>query len=318
MSQPYLSVVVSGRNDDYGGHFLHRFTHFLDNLSALCERHALDTELIVVEWNPVADRPRLAEVLDWPRGLNHFRTRLLTVSAELHARFEQADRIAFFEFHAKNAGIRRAAAPFVLSTNADVLPNEELIAHLAQRTLRDDRAYRISRWDIEGQLPADIEGERRLRYCAEHVYRTTVQDRFVAVGQIDRVRYKRWWSNLWRWGNRALEYRLYTCAAGDFTLMSADGWSRLRGYPQVPSMTGLDGFLLFAAVAAGLKQHVFAEPMRLYHQDHQRQHAQRLKTFDYDWYRAKRREMLKRRQALILNDEQWGLGDVTLPEQSID
>lgn len=315
---PYLSIVVTGRNDDYGGRFVYRFNHFLDHLSALCERHQLDTELIVVEWNPVPDKPPLADVLNWPRGLRHFRTRLLGVSAALHERLENADRIPFFEFCAKNVGIRRAAAPFVLSTNADVLPSNELIKHLATHPLKDDRVYRVSRWDVRGDLPEGLDVDQRLRYCAQHVYQRTVEDRFVAVPGLDRVRFKRWWSNLWRWGGRAMEYRLSTCAAGDFTLMAAERWRRLRGYPQMPSMTGLDSFLLYVAVTDGLIEQRWTDPIRLYHQDHQRQHTARLHTFDYTWHRRQRRLMLRGGEPLILNDEQWGLADEQLPEIQID
>jgi hypothetical protein len=57
--KPYLSFVIAARNDDYGGNFLHRMQVFVNVLFWLWERHNLDAELVVVEWNPPKDRPRL-------------------------------------------------------------------------------------------------------------------------------------------------------------------------------------------------------------------------------------------------------------------
>jgi len=64
--RPYLSVVVTSRNDDHGGNLRRRMQVFVSALVAQCRRHQLPAELIVVEWNPPSDRPRLAEALEWP------------------------------------------------------------------------------------------------------------------------------------------------------------------------------------------------------------------------------------------------------------
>jgi hypothetical protein len=66
VSRPYLSVVVTARNDDHGGNLLKRMQIFLDGFIALSNKYSLSAELIVVEWNPPADRPPLQDVLRWP------------------------------------------------------------------------------------------------------------------------------------------------------------------------------------------------------------------------------------------------------------
>src|SRR5688500_10937699 len=64
----HLSVVATSRNDNHGGFLTHRMQHFVDGLAAQCARHGLRAELILVEWNPPADRVPLAEELRWPAG----------------------------------------------------------------------------------------------------------------------------------------------------------------------------------------------------------------------------------------------------------
>ena len=54
---PYLSVVVTARNDDHGGNLLGRMQVFVDAWISQAKRHNLSSELIVVEWNPPAGRP---------------------------------------------------------------------------------------------------------------------------------------------------------------------------------------------------------------------------------------------------------------------
>jgi hypothetical protein len=68
-SAPYLSVVTVMRNDDYGGHLLHRFHRSIQTLGELALKHALTVELVVVEWNPPPDTPRLRDALLWPDSL---------------------------------------------------------------------------------------------------------------------------------------------------------------------------------------------------------------------------------------------------------
>ena len=52
----------------------------------------IPSELIIVEWNPPADRARLAERCEWPEDLGPCQVRLIEVPAELHQRFAHAER----------------------------------------------------------------------------------------------------------------------------------------------------------------------------------------------------------------------------------
>src|SRR5437762_13916644 len=91
IEEPLLSVVVTSRNDDHGGSLLRRMQTFVNCLVGQCKRHRLSAELVVVEWNPPADRPRLARALRWPADTGPCSVRVVEVPAGLHRRFKHAE-----------------------------------------------------------------------------------------------------------------------------------------------------------------------------------------------------------------------------------
>jgi len=167
---PYLSVVAASRNDDHGGGLLRRMQAFLDNFLGQCRRHRLDAELLLVEWNPPTDRPRLADALRWPADLRPGAVRIFEVPNEVHRRFAHADQLSLFQMIAKNVGIRRARGRFILAANIDLLFSDELMAFLAARRLKAGRMYRIDRFDVAADVPA-IGVDEQLEYCRSHLLR---------------------------------------------------------------------------------------------------------------------------------------------------
>src|SRR5207249_2991763 len=89
--RPYLSLVVAARNDDHGGNLRTRMQIFLDAWINQAKRHQLDSELIIVEWNPPPDRPRLRDAMRWPENTGPCRVRIIEVPSEIHARYRHGD-----------------------------------------------------------------------------------------------------------------------------------------------------------------------------------------------------------------------------------
>ncbi len=173
---PYLSVVVTSRHDNHGEGLLARFQTFVDVLLDQCERHQLPAELIIVEWNPPLDRPRLAEVLRWPTRHEVCPVRFLEVPPALHRQFPNHSGLPLFQMLAKNVGIRRARGEFILCTNIDLLFAEELIAWLGQRPLRRGRLYRIDRHDVAAGVTTLSTTEERLAYCRANLLRVNARE----------------------------------------------------------------------------------------------------------------------------------------------
>ena len=146
--KPYFSVVVTSRNDDHGGDMLGRMNIFTETLVEQLARYRVPSELIFVEWNPPADRPRLRDALSWPADRYPCDVRFVEVPAEVHAKFRHAQALPLFQMIAKNVGIRRARGDFVLATNVDILFSDALVRHIAARRLSQHRMYRMDRHEI--------------------------------------------------------------------------------------------------------------------------------------------------------------------------
>jgi len=174
--EPYLSLVVTARNDDHGGNLLGRMQIFVDGWLAQARRHNIPSELIIVEWNPPEGRPPLAEALQWPADSAPCEVRIITVPLDVHSRYQHGVNLPLYQMIGKNVGIRRARGRFILATNIDILFSDELAAFLGSQQLRSDRMYRIDRYDAMSDVPAGAPIEEQLAYCKTHLIRINRRD----------------------------------------------------------------------------------------------------------------------------------------------
>ena len=329
---PRLSVVAATRNDEHGGNQLARTQIFIHGLAEQAQRFRLPIELLLVEWNPPADRPPLASALDWP-GSEFFQPRIVTVPSDLHRTFAHADGLPLFQMIAKNAGVRRAASDFILATNIDILLSDELFASFAG-DLKPDALYRVERLDIEADLnrsplpsPAEC---RALPWIRAHRQDGT----HYPDGRLEpwyaqmRSRLNR---TLWNVTHGGALPELFTWGCGDFTLTTKGVWDRMHGYPEWPMYSfHLDSLALVMAYAAGIEMVTLAPPKVAYHLEHGAgsgwtpEGARRLfgrldaagvpylSGRDYD--RVAREILGKGRGFHPLNDASWGLAGTELPE----
>jgi len=275
---PRLSVVATSRNDDHGGDALARTQLFVDGLADQAERFDLPIELVLVDWNPPADRPPLAEALRW-RQADQFRPQVITVPREVHNTLPNADRLPLFQMIAKNVGIRRSRAPFVLATNIDILLSDELFAYIAAG-LKPNALYRVDRRDVKAQLDGpslpSLAECRMLPAIREHTRwgvrypngrppaprkQTSAMPRQPLDRELRRVAMAAW--------DRLVLPKLHTLACGDFTLTSTEIWSSMRGYPEWPLYSWqLDGVPIYQAFAGGVESVNLQPPMLAVHLEH--------------------------------------------------
>ena len=310
-NNPYISFVITTRNDNYGGNSLHRMQTSVNSLLTLCDKESLNTELIIVEWNPPSDTPRLAEVLSLPKTPE---VRFIEVPNEIHKKLPNSEKISIFEYIAKNVGVRRARGEYVLVTNPDIIFSTELIRYLALKTLSPECFYRIDRHDVEEVVPLDKSIEEQLEFCAENWVKVcTIR------GDMKRTRhlldYRSVRAIIGWLRNGVVNYSLsgiHTNASGDFLLMHRKHWHKLHGYPELPTYAHIDSYMCFMAVSAGLLQITLRGKKRIYHQGHIRS-ANALPKTNLEILLNRAKRMIKLQQPLILNDEKWGLGDENLP-----
>jgi hypothetical protein len=314
--------VVAARNDNYGGDFLQRTQNFISVLLALCEKHALAAELIIVEWNPPAENLPLAVALKWPASHPHTGIRIIRVSEELHKKYPGSERLPLLEFVGKNVGVRRARGEYILVTNPDIIFPEAMIKFLAGAKLSADRFYRAIRYDVA--VPASpIPPGEYLGYCRQHVarinaYLGSFDNKLSARLALKRIAFS--WLGYFIWRYRLFPLPMpFTNASGDYMLMHRDHWQALHGYPEIigsdkNGLFHIDTFMVYEAMFLGLKQVRLSNRLRIYHLEHGRPRVLNLAGQAVEETRSK---LLKARKPVIINDNQWGLGNYDLPEQSI-
>jgi hypothetical protein len=330
--KPLLSVVAAARNDDHGGDLLRRMQLFVNCLDALCERHGLAAELVLVEWNPPAERPPLSEALEWASGPRACGVRIVTVPPGVHQRFKHGDGLPLFQMIAKNAGVRRARGEYVLATNVDVVFSDELVSFLASGRLREGRLYRVERYDVAAMpsaLPSALPSEagsidELLAWCARDVVRISARDATLDLRTGERHTI---------YVPRTRRAHLHTNACGDFQLMAARHWRELRGYAEFETYSmHLDSLLSYAAHFSGVREEVLADPMRVYHFEHAggwtpgEKRSRTLETrlrkagvpqLEHATFDAWALEMTRSGRPIIFNDEDWGLASDVLTEESL-
>src|SRR5436853_34606 len=152
-SDPKFALVVTGRNDNYGGDFRGRLAATLEwNL-----QYERFIEAIYVEWNPLPTQPSDAEWL-----VKKFKNlRVYIVSPERHKQCCTNPKMPMMEYFAKNVGIRRAKAPWICAANADVLIGPDMFERMSR--LRTNAAYCSHnvniRWSGSSIKPSDLTGD---------------------------------------------------------------------------------------------------------------------------------------------------------------
>ncbi len=329
---PYLSIIVYSRNDNY----YTRLKACINGILVQAERHHLRSELILVEWNPLSGRPLIKDVFPWPKRSNFCSVRIIVVPASIHLRYDHSDKYPMHHFVARNVGIRRARGKFILSITNDILFSDELMEYLASEELDKDVMYRIDRYDVKRDAALLHSLDQQLAYCQKNIL---VVNRRLESGF---------------WGSTNVPY-LHTNASGDFLLLSKDRWHLLHGFPETDVVgMHIDGALCYMAYLAGAKEEILLDPMRIYHIDHdsiwKRPEHNWLGTFclravrpkcvarglaslvckffptrsrldvmgiphlSYAQYRSIVLDMISGKRSIIYNDDSWGLGQDNLDE----
>lgn len=146
-----LTVIVAGRNDDYGKDFRERLLRTALHNSTLLSSAGIDFEYILAEWNPLPDRPALCEefvaLVPNARGV--------IIPPEIHREYGLNPQMPFHEMAAKNAAMRRAGGDVVIVTNADILFSEAIVKRVAVGNFAADTLYRAHRIDVNPELGWD-------------------------------------------------------------------------------------------------------------------------------------------------------------------
>jgi hypothetical protein len=282
--RPFLSIVVTGRNDDYGGQFARRFFRVLAfNLEQLADRQ-VEVEVRLVEWNPIQGRPLLAQRLLTSLPA---RVRDSVTTYVVDGRYQDAlslnPRLKYLEYFAKNVGIRRAAGRFVLATNTDILFGEALVNVLASGALHEGRVYRANRIDLKLGIDDSEIHHALLENTDNHVPRPPIKP------------------------------PLYAGATGDFVLLDKQTFDRIRGFNEIYRLArvGVDHNLLVKARSSGVPIADIGAPV--YHVSHTTSfQVARNQASDSEAESLWGRRQWHQHEVIYDNPDGWGLAEAPL------
>ena len=156
---PFLSIVLTGRNDGYGGDFNERFLRTLRFNHAQLATRGIAHEYVFVEWAPPADAPSLRELVrealpDLPGDV----LRWYAVDRRYQEALSLDPHLKYLEFVAKNVGIRRARGAYILATNCDIYLGRHVLGVLERGALEPRLIYRAPRFDLKLAFGPDAPG----------------------------------------------------------------------------------------------------------------------------------------------------------------
>ncbi len=128
--------------------------------------------------------------------------------------------------------------------------------------------------------------------------------------------------------------KLHVNACGDFTLMAREDWFELGGYPELELFSlHLDTLLCMMAYYGGIREHVFNDPMCIYHLEHrsswtndyqtnlelmQQLDLRQVPVLAPQVLNAYLQQMAQQQSPIRFNAPNWGLADENLIETIID
>ncbi|KAH0786136.1 Methyltransferase FkbM family [Histomonas meleagridis] len=234
---PYMSIVVTGRHDNFSGGYMMRSQNTLTSIDyALSQVPLANIEVVFVDYATAETTTLLSEEFVIGPNLRN-KVRFIIVPPKSHEKLCEKlnKKIAFFEYIAKNIGTRRSFGKFVLTANTDDLFSKndgitmmELIGNVTE-------IWKLRKMDINQR-------------CGHGSYRFAIVD-----------------------SSDAFSKKSYPCATGDFLLLSKDLWDAVQGFNELPANPGVD--TVFQArmmkFAPGFAR-MFVYPL-IIHQRHPRQ-----------------------------------------------
>jgi len=246
---------------------------------------------------------------------------------------------------AKNVGLRRAEAKFIVATNIDVLLSDHLMARIARAELSEKKMYRSDRFD----LPANYAEKHSYSFADSDAFRNIMRiNRRGAISHIGGLRPEalKFFSTRPQKGGKRLreklrlffrqhgipvkvrsKYELHTNACGDFTILVKEAWEGLRGYPEIAAYSfHVDSILCAQAHNNGFQELVLPYPEVHFHVDHQDGWSPEASKLLFKRLRDKGIPYLDQelsayedfcrlsRPPVLFNSPNWGFGDQSFHE----
>lgn len=335
---PYISFVVTSRNDDHGGDLRRRMLIFYKGLIHQCNKFQLPCELIMVDWNSPDPNQLLNSVLPPTQDSDYLSVRYIIVPPEIHHQFRFSENLGLYQMIAKNVGIRRSTAEFILCTNIDLLFSDALFQELSRRKLEKGKFYRANRCDVPATIDENDSVDDQLKFCEANILKRLGKiSEYAVIYNVEGVLFKSslfnpllrflTWLKTKTISSEAAKFRTMDSeACGDFTLMSRSDWEKIEGYLELEMYSlHIDTMAIYAAIAQGIEQVIYPRQMCSYHIAHeggwepgnaveQLQFYNKRPSLDWWVVEAAGQQIVREKSNFNMNSSNWGLKNVTLKE----
>lgn len=123
-----LTVIVTGRDDDYADDFLFRLEKSITSNIRMFKANNINFEYIVVDWFPLSAERHLYKCKLFEKikdsTISHY------IVDNSIAAPENLNKDIFYEYFAKNIGIKNSTGDYILLLNSDIIVPMELCKHI--------------------------------------------------------------------------------------------------------------------------------------------------------------------------------------------
>lgn len=328
MKNPYyISIIITARNDNYGGDFISRLQNCIDWNTTLLEKYKIETEFVLVNWNPVEENKPLRELIKWPLNRSYVAYRIITVPNSIHQKYNDPNirkDVPLFEYLAKNTGIKRANGKYLLVLNPDILIHPKIIKTISKKKLVKTKYYRTNRIDYKGDLEKNFQPIKIWLKGFVYNIKSGKKLFFLKMYNFIRIKFHLHLVHFenylyllgWQFIKENAEFQFH-CNGGDFILSAKENFFKLKGFPEDTYLSlHTDALFIIMLGVSSLKEEVFRKP--IYHKEHKRRYDAKIKNDlfrkVYLSYQDEAQKMIIQRKPKIYNDKNWGLANFELPE----
>ncbi|MCG3167505.1 MAG: hypothetical protein POELPBGB_03297 [Bacteroidia bacterium] len=331
MSNPYLSIVIAGRNDNYGGDFRERLQHCFNQAFIQLTQHKIQSEIIFVNYNPLPE-PDIQQFIEWKTSNKFISVKIITVPQAVHAVLLEKVRrksVPMLEYCAKNAGIRKAKGDYILCINPDIVLPKQFFKSVFK--LQKNSYYCADRIDFknyENARPAEffrifMKGHSYDFKQNSYLYYLLLRlkNYFRCQWKYHSVDFRNFFERRnWNVYYHNIEYRYHCNVSGDFMLMHRDNWEKLHGYNEQSFLSlHVDALMVIQAASLGLQEKTISHP--LYHREHARRYDATEENPEYREvylsFQSDANKMIADSKPIIYNKEDWGLKNFSLDEKIV-
>jgi len=146
-----LSIVLGGRDDNYGENFIERLDQAVSSNLKKLDNYQLNYEMIIVDFNPINEsylyKNKLLE-----KSLSHPKVKNIIVDNSVILA-ENLGSKTYYEYFAKNVGCKNSSGELIFVTNSDILMTDCLLEEIAKEFVNENRNDYFYRVRYRGEVP---------------------------------------------------------------------------------------------------------------------------------------------------------------------